>query len=65
MILACDGVWDVMTDQEACDLISPEIDPLQAAKKLRDQAFERNSLDNISVIVVFLAEAFANKVVTD
>ena len=65
MILACDGVWDVMTDQEACDLISPEIDPLQAAKKLRDQAFEKNSLDNISVIVVFLAEAFANKVVTD
>lgn len=60
MILACDGVWDVMTDQDACDLISAEIDPLQAAKKIRDTAFEKNSLDNISVIVVFLAEAFAD-----
>ncbi|OHT10744.1 protein phosphatase 2C [Tritrichomonas foetus] len=65
LILACDGVWDVMTDQEACELVAPEIDPLQAAKKLRDQAFERNSLDNISVIVVFLSEAFANRVIPE
>ena len=61
MILACDGVWDVMSDQTACDLVAPEIDPLVAAKKLRDTAFEMNSLDNISVIVVFLSEAFANR----
>ncbi|KAH0790513.1 protein phosphatase 2C [Histomonas meleagridis] len=61
LILACDGVWDVMSDQEACDIVAAEIDPLNAAKKLRDAAFELNSLDNISVIVVFLAEAFAHK----
>lgn len=60
MILACDGVWDVMTDQEACDLIASEIDPLVAAKKLRDTAFEKGSLDNISVIVIFLGDAFSN-----
>jgi serine/threonine protein phosphatase PrpC len=56
LILACDGVWDVMSDQQACDLIAAEIDPLEAAKKLRDKAFELESLDNISVIVVFLSE---------
>jgi protein phosphatase len=61
MILACDGVWDMMSDQEACDCIAGEIDPLAAAKKLRDQAYEKGSLDNISVIVVFLAEAFADE----
>ena len=59
LIMACDGVWDVMKDQEAVDLIATEIDPLQAARKIRDKAYERHSQDNISVIVVFLAEAFA------
>ena len=59
MILACDGVWDVITDQQACDIVASEIDPLIAAKKLRDAAFERRSFDNISVIVVFLAEFFS------
>ncbi|KAH0788347.1 protein phosphatase 2C [Histomonas meleagridis] len=55
LIIACDGVWDVMSDQEAVDLIASEIDPLEAARKLRDHAFELNSEDNISVIVVFLS----------
>lgn len=61
MILACDGIWDVMTDQQACQVVAAEIDPLVAAKKLMDMAYELNSLDNISVIVVFLSEAFAGK----
>ena len=61
MILACDGVWDVITDQEACDLVAPEVHPLTAAKKLRDRAFEKGSNDNISVIVVFISEAFEHK----
>jgi serine/threonine protein phosphatase PrpC len=65
MILACDGVWDVIEDQEACDLLATEIDPLTAAKKLRDQAFEKGSQDNISVIVVFLNEAFADEPVEE
>ena len=33
---------------------------MEAAKKLRDAAFEKNSLDNISVIIVYLAESFLN-----
>jgi serine/threonine protein phosphatase PrpC len=54
LILACDGVWDVITDQEACDLIATENDPLRAAERLKEEAYERDSLDNISVIVVDL-----------
>ena len=60
MILACDGVWDVISDQEACDIVISEIDPLTAAKKLRDRAFELESTDNISVIVVSLSELAIN-----
>ena len=62
LIMACDGVWDVITDQEACDIVASEIDPLEAAKKLRDAAFERESTDNISVIVIPLAGLFVNDI---
>lgn len=56
LIIACDGVWDVIMDQEACDLIMPEVDPLTAAMKLRDAAYDKDSQDNISVIVVNLKD---------
>jgi serine/threonine protein phosphatase PrpC len=53
-ILACDGVWGVMTNEEAVALIRHERDAEEAARKLRDAAFERDSVDNISVIVVIV-----------
>jgi serine/threonine protein phosphatase PrpC len=53
-ILACHGVWGVMTNQEAVDLASNCSDPTIAARKIRDCAFERDSLDNISVVFVLL-----------
>ncbi|KAJ5075321.1 phosphatase 2c [Anaeramoeba ignava] len=53
LIIACDGVWDVISDQDAVDIVSTEIDPQKAAAKLRDKAFLQGSNDNISVIVVF------------
>lgn len=60
IILACDGVFDVIADQEAVDMIASEIDPLAAAKLLRDKAFELESTDNISVIVSFLSIVATN-----
>jgi serine/threonine protein phosphatase PrpC len=60
LILACGGVWSVMSNQEAVDLIAGEEDPVLAARKIRDTAFERDSADNISVIVISLkSEEFA------
>lgn len=57
LILACDGLWDVFSDQEAVDLVHKHCSgPLQrqaAASVLRDHAFMNGSQDNISVIVVF------------
>ena len=56
LILACDGLWDVCTDQEACDYIQNEIDdPQRCAELLVDFALEQGSTDNLSVIVVRLA----------
>eukprot|EP01090_Pellita_catalonica_P016980 TRINITY_DN5030_c0_g1_i1.p1 TRINITY_DN5030_c0_g1~~TRINITY_DN5030_c0_g1_i1.p1 ORF type:complete len:723 (+),score=113.59 TRINITY_DN5030_c0_g1_i1:2554-4722(+) len=53
LILACDGVWDVISDEKACSIVLSEIDhPQRAAMKLRDCAYAYGSLDNISVIVV-------------
>lgn len=56
IILACDGLWDICTDQEACDYIRDDIDdPQRCAELLTDFALEQGSTDNLSVIVVRLA----------
>ena len=60
MIIACDGVWDVVSNQEAVDMVKQALsdcatDLNKAAEALRDEAFDRGSGDNISVIIVRLA----------
>lgn len=52
LILACDGLWDVCTDQQACDLIKDIQDPQVAATTLVKHALQVGSSDNLSVLVV-------------
>lgn len=52
MILASDGLWDVLTNQEAVSLIKDIPDAEKAAKRLTDEAYGRGSNDNISCIVL-------------
>ncbi|KAF7510346.1 hypothetical protein GJ744_006842 [Endocarpon pusillum] len=52
LILACDGLWDVCSDQEAVDLIRKIPSPQAASKALVDHALSRFSTDNLSVMVV-------------
>jgi len=53
LILACDGLWDVMDEQKACDIVRKCKNPRDAAVRLRDWAYEERSRDNISVLVVW------------
>ncbi|KAH7284228.1 hypothetical protein KP509_34G044000 [Ceratopteris richardii] len=52
LILASDGLWKVMDNQEAVNLVIHTKDPKEAAKQLTDEALERKSKDDISCIVV-------------
>jgi len=53
LVLACDGVWDVLDNQPAIDLVKKYLhDPQTAAKQLAKEAYQKGSTDNISVIVV-------------
>ena len=47
IILACDGLWDVISDKKACALIRKENDPNVQATMLREFAFKKGSSDNI------------------
>jgi len=56
LILACDGLWDVISDEESTDMIKNIWHPTEAAEFLRDTAFNRGSTDNISVVVIRLPQ---------
>lgn len=54
LILACDGLWDVTSDQEAVDLIKDETEAQKMSDKLLVHALKNGSTDNISVMAVIL-----------
>ncbi|KAH3744352.1 protein phosphatase 2C [Pelomyxa schiedti] len=59
LLLACDGVWDVLTDEKAGTIVNLALDaydddPEAAAYVLRDAAYLNGSTDNISVAVCVL-----------
>lgn len=59
LILACDGVWDVLSDQDAADLMmakyKAEGGPFDdAARILVQKAIDKGSTDNVTAIVAFL-----------
>lgn len=54
LVIACDGVWDVITDQETIDIIHAIDDPREGARALRDRALRKGSTDNITVVVLKL-----------
>eukprot|EP01089_Gocevia_fonbrunei_P000518 TRINITY_DN10536_c0_g1_i2.p1 TRINITY_DN10536_c0_g1~~TRINITY_DN10536_c0_g1_i2.p1 ORF type:complete len:542 (-),score=74.87 TRINITY_DN10536_c0_g1_i2:84-1496(-) len=58
LILACDGLWDKLTYQDAVDLAAKWKQEGKSvgevAKLLADEAIARHSKDNVTVVVVFL-----------
>jgi serine/threonine protein phosphatase PrpC len=61
LVLACDGVYDVMSDKAVVECIEKQIvqqgvtDPQRWARKLVSTAIKRETDDNVSVVVVSLA----------
>jgi len=51
LILACDGLWDVVSNEKAVAIVDKYPEPIKAAAALRDYAHLLGSTDNISVIV--------------
>jgi len=55
LILACDGVWDVLSDQDVVDLIKDDKGSAQEmSEKLLKTSLQKGSTDNISVMVIIL-----------
>ncbi|XP_039069572.1 probable protein phosphatase 2C 76 isoform X2 [Hibiscus syriacus] len=52
LVLASDGLWDVVPNEDAVSLARVEEEPETSARKLTEIAFTRGSADNITCIVV-------------
>jgi len=60
IILATDGLWDVFDNEEACSFVRGRLDePHCGARSLALAAYQRGSLDNITVMVVNLERRIA------
>lgn len=56
LVVACDGLWDVMSDQEVVDCVKALIanNSADLARDLIQRAVELGTQDNVSIIVVIL-----------
>ncbi|GJR82292.1 retrotransposon protein, putative, ty1-copia subclass [Tanacetum coccineum] len=59
MIIGCDGIWDVMSNEDAVNLVRKQLmqhnDPQRCAAKLINQALHLHTSDNLTAIVVCLS----------
>jgi len=54
LVIACDGLFDVATDDKVAELVTPIEDGQEASEALVKYALEKETRDNVSVIVVVL-----------
>ncbi|XP_064621319.1 protein phosphatase 1B-like [Lineus longissimus] len=61
VVLACDGIWDVMSNQELCDLITSRLmvtdDLKDVCNQVVDTCLHKGSRDNMSIVLVTFANA--------
>ncbi|KAL0585567.1 hypothetical protein ABG067_004708 [Albugo candida] len=58
IVVASDGVWDTISNEEAAELVTQYTNPQEAAKSLMEEAYKRGSMDNICVMVIDLTQKF-------
>jgi serine/threonine protein phosphatase PrpC len=54
LILASDGVWDVLSSQATVDIVNTAKDCREGAQKITDAAYNHHSMDNITSLVIDL-----------
>ena len=65
LVVACDGIWDVVSNEECVKMIKDTVkEPNMCAKRLGSEALTRMSGDNITVIVAFLKDLATSEKVT-
>ncbi|CAK9436900.1 uncharacterized protein LODBEIA_P14220 [Lodderomyces beijingensis] len=66
MIIACDGLWDVLSDAKACKYVaqcfSKGLGVQETSKKLCQLAIDNSTTDNVTVMIIqFESEVFAKQ----
>ena len=57
VIIACDGIWDVMKNDEVKNFVLEKDQELKTtAESLLDTALDKGSRDNMSVIIIRLKQ---------
>ncbi|KAI9918872.1 hypothetical protein PsorP6_011739 [Peronosclerospora sorghi] len=54
VVLASDGVWDTVSNDDVADLVLKHEDPQAAAQSIMEEAYARGSMDNICAMVIDL-----------
>lgn len=56
LVMGCDGIWDVLTSQEAVSIVKRGLnrhdDPARCARELVMEALRLNTFDNLTAVVV-------------
>ncbi|KAF5354723.1 hypothetical protein D9756_005273 [Leucocoprinus leucothites] len=60
LILACDGLWDVISDQQSVELVREIQDTQEASAKLLKHALSHHTTDNVTVIVIRFKQSSRN-----
>lgn len=61
LVIACDGVWDVMSFEEVCDYVYSQIRKIPSrdlkcvADEIVDMCLRKGSTDNITIIIIDIA----------
>lgn len=63
LVIASDGIFEFLTNQEVMNICSASMDPIQACEKLTKASYDQwltheNRTDDITVIVCFLTSAY-------